>query len=131
MTEAHTNYIRSIRVPDKGTFEFQAYEKATFIGVWQKDWNGRSTKPHLIIGDCPTKKQLTYRFLVTQGEAPMPIGERWVSMGFVWGNRNSFGTLHMSADVNRKAPPKKAKKEKKAREVVTERVGDEVEAFAP
>ena len=33
MTEAHTNYIRSIRIPDKGTFEFEAYEKATFIGI--------------------------------------------------------------------------------------------------
>ena len=129
--DKHTHYTRKIELPRKGVVEFRAYEKATFMGVWDKDYNGKSTTPHLILGDCPTKKQLTYRFLVLEGEAPLPLNERYVSMGFVWGTKNSFGTLHMSADVDRSAPPKKAEEEEVKREIPTEQIGDEVEAYAP
>jgi len=128
--EKHTNFVRKIELPRSGNVEFKAWEKAKFIAVWMKDLNGRATTPHLILEDCPTRKQLTYRFLVVEGEAPLPLEERWVAMGMAWSTRHSFGTIFMSADVDRSKKPKKAEKEE-PREIVDERVGEEVDAYAP
>lgn len=130
MTEKHTNFVRAIDLPQKGEIEFKAWEKAKFINVEVKDFNGKSTTPILVLEDCPSRKQLTYRFLVLEGEAPLPIGERWIAMSFTWRTKRSFGTLFMSVDVDRNKKPTQARKKKQG-EVLDERVGEEVEAFAP
>lgn len=96
---AGMKFISVVPLEKPGVIEFPAWENAKWLHVWQKPWNERTTIPHLVFYDCPSARQITYRMLILQGQAQMPIdagGEEWSPLGLGWETRRSFGTLWMS-----------------------------------
>ena len=82
-----------------GVIEFQAWERTQWLGIWQKPWNERTTIPHLVFYDCPTEKQVTWRFLILEGQSQMPIDEKeqWKWLGIdIWKTKRSFAGLWIS-----------------------------------
>lgn len=137
MNKQHTNFTRAVELPEAGVVEFEAWEKAKFVGVAPLYYNGKATAPHLIFEDCPTLQQVTYRFLVLQGEAAVPLEERWVVMGYTWPTRKSFGTLFISPTPTPRDKPTEPRKTTMERggphevEVEDHEEGQHVEAMAP
>ncbi len=100
-------FIHVVPLEKDGVIEFKAWEGAKWLGIWQKPWNERTTIPHLAFLDCPSGRQVTWRLLILQGQAQMPIdtaGEEWAYLGLqVWETRRSFATLWMSTYCHTKA----------------------------
>ena len=92
-------YVSVVPLEKSGVIEFQAWVKTAWLGIWQKPWNERTTIPHLVFFDCPTEKQVTWRFLILDGQAQMPIDpeEEWRPLGLpVWQTRRSFSSIWIS-----------------------------------
>lgn len=95
-------FIRALLLPGPGIIEFKAWEKAQFMGIEQRDYNGRVKKPHLIYTDCPEGPQITYRMLLIEGQAQVPDDEDWLAMGQCFPTPRSFGTLYICDSSSRK-----------------------------
>jgi hypothetical protein len=93
-------FIHVVPLEKDGVIEFKAWEGARWLGIWKKPWNDRTTIPHLAFLDCPSGRQTTWRLLILEGQAQMPIdekGEEWSYLGLqIWETRRSFGSLWMS-----------------------------------
>ncbi len=95
----HTRFISVVPLEKPGVLEFTAWEKATWMGIWMKPFNVKSEIAHLIFCDCPTARQITFRFLFLEGQAQLPVDpdEEWSAIGLpTWPTRRSFGTLWLS-----------------------------------
>ena len=102
MKTKEMRFSRCVKLPEKGPFEFQAWEKAAFMGIEQRDHNGKVTRPHLVFSDCPAGKQITYRMLVLQGQSQVPMDEDWVPMALVFKTPKGFGSLWLSTSSSRR-----------------------------
>ena len=98
-------FIRHMDISEPGIIEFHAWKNAKFMGIWQKPHNDKTTKAHLVYVDCPGEAQITYRFLILEGLAEVPIDENWLPFNECWTTRKSFGTLYMNAGAKRKGDP--------------------------
>ena len=95
----HTRFISVCPLEKAGVIEFAAWENAKWLGIWMKPFNQKSEIAHLVFLDCPSARQVTFRFLFLEGQAPIPIDpdEDWSELGFQpWSTRRSFGTLWLS-----------------------------------
>ena len=107
-------FVRAIELAGPGVIEVEAWEKAQFMGIQQRDYNGRLKKPYLIYTDCPQGHQITYRLLLVEGQAQIPDDEDWLAMGQCFPTPRSFGTLYISDSSSRKVKvPKRGKTEAK------------------
>jgi hypothetical protein len=91
----HTRFISVVPLERPGVIEFGAWEKAKWLGVWLKPFNVKTTMPHLVFLDCPTTRQIIFRLLILEGQAPLPVdpNEDWTPFGIpAWQTRRSFGT---------------------------------------
>ena len=108
-------FVRAVELTS-GVIEFDAWEKAKFVGIEQRDWNGKITKPYLIYVDCPGAEQLTFRLLVLEGQAQIPSDEEWLPMPLVFKTPRSFGTLFVSGSSHsKKKAPDRPKGDTKTR----------------
>lgn len=94
----HMRLISVVPLERPGVIEFAAWEKVRWLGVWRKPFNVKTEIPHLVFLDCPTMRQMTWRLLVLEGQAPLPSDENedWSELGFLWHTRRSFATLWIS-----------------------------------
>lgn len=116
MKAKELRFTRCVRLPQSGPFEFRAWEKASFMGIEQREYNGKVTHPHLVFADQPAGPQITYRMLVVEGQAQIPIDEDWVPMATVFKTPRGFGSLWISTSSSRrKKEPDRGKS--KAKEV--------------
>lgn len=102
----HMRFVSVVPLERPGVIEFAAWEKARWIGIWLKPFNVKTEIPHLVFLDCPTARQITFRFLVLEGQAPLPSDpdEDWTLMTIpVWQTRRSFATLWLSSNCFSKA----------------------------
>lgn len=95
------SFIHVVPLERPGVIEFPAWELAKWVGIWQKPWNERTTIPHLVFLNCPSGRQVTFRMLILEGQAQMPIDpkgeEEWSLLGLpVWSTKRSFASLWMS-----------------------------------
>jgi len=108
--EEGMHFVRVIPLTQEGVVEFSAWEKAKWIGIWERPYNVKSTKPHLIFEDCPGARQITYRMLILHGQAQLPMDEKWMPIPVWWQTRKSFGTLWLNASAQKKtAEPERGK----------------------
>ena len=124
-----------------GVIEFIAWEKALWLAIWNKPHNQKSTIPHLAYLDTPGGRQQTWRILVLEGQAEMPMEEKewWTPLNFSFPTRRSFATVWMSSLCMQRKTIKEGDRGKlKAKEVKATPAGgpefrapEEVEAFAP
>lgn len=95
----HMKYVSVVPMETAGVIEFRAWELAKWLGVWMKPFNQKTSIPHLVFLDSPSQRQITFRMLILEGQAEMPMDESedWSPLGLeVWPTRRSFGTLWMS-----------------------------------
>lgn len=113
-----SRFVRAVKLPPVGVFEFKAWEKAQFVGIEQRDYNGRVTHPYLIYYDCPGGSQITYRMMVLEGQCQIPDDEEWAAMGIgAFKTVRSFGTLcvSISSSKRKKEPVRGGLKAKAAK----------------
>lgn len=94
-------YVRAVKLPVEGVFEFKAWNRAQFLGIEQREYNGKLTNPHLVYTDCPAATQTIYRMRVISGQSQIPTDESWHPLAEVFKTKLSFGTLWITA-ANRK-----------------------------
>lgn len=122
----HMRMISVVPLERPGVMEFSAWELARWLGIWMKPFNQKMEIPHLAFLDCPTARQITFRFLVLHGQAELPWEEKeeWSYLGLqVWPTRRSFGTLWLSNSCfSKKEEPDRGRL--KARVVEKEALGE-------
>jgi len=100
-------FVHVVPLERPGVIEFPAWELAKWLGLWMKPWNERTTIPHLVFLNCPSGRQITFRMLILEGQAQMPIdpgGEEWAWLGLpIWRTKRSFAGLWMSNYCQSKA----------------------------
>ena len=135
-------FVSVVPLEKPGVIEFSAWTLAKWIGIWMKPWNERTFIPHLAFLDCPDARQVTWRMLILEGQAQMPIDENeiWSPMGVqVWSTRRSFGTLWMSNHCHARANEVELKRgdlpaltvEAKAIKTPDLQMAEEPEAYTP
>ena len=95
----HMRMISVVPLERPGVIEFAAWDMVRWLGVWRKPFNVKTEIPHLVFLDCPTLRQMTWRLLVLEGQAPLPsdVDEEWSTLGLqVWQTKRSFATLWIS-----------------------------------
>lgn len=138
--EGGMKLIHVVPLETPGVVEFRAWEKAQWLWVWPKPFNGKTDIPHLVFLDCPGGRQVTWRMLFLEGQAELPIDENedWAPLsGLGFRTRRSFGTLWMSQHCYAKANELK-RGSLKARTVETKpvhepeiKLEEEAEAYLP
>lgn len=115
---------------ERGIVEFEAWENARWLGIWQRPYNIKTTRPYLIFENYPAGRQIIYRFLILEGLAALPTDEKFSPLQFVWQTRKSFASLWISTSCQgkRREPDRGATVAKEVR--LEKEIPDEITAYA-
>jgi len=103
--DGEMKFVSVVPLERPGVIEFPAWELARWLYIWQKPWNNRTTIPHLVFLDCPAARQVTWRMLLLEGQAQLPLeeAEAWSPLSLGWQTRRSFATLWCSSHCHAKS----------------------------